>query len=69
VQTKIIDGEIPFIDPRYRERSLADRTLVDLMKRCWVYDPAERISIFEAVDILKKAVEDNRKEEAVREKE
>jgi len=69
VQTQLIDGEIPFIDPRYRERSFADRTLVDLMKRCWVYDPAERISIFEAVDVLKKAVEDNGKEEGVREKE
>ena len=59
VQTKIIDGETPYIDPRYRERSFGERKLVELMEKCWVYEPEKRISMFDAVDFLKKAIEEN----------
>ena len=59
VQKKLIDGELPYVDLRYKERSFAERKLIELMEKCWIYDPNERISIFDAVDFLKKAVEEN----------
>ena len=59
VQKKLIDGELPYVDLRYKERSFAERKLIELMEKCWIYDPNERISIFDAVDFLRKAVEEN----------
>ncbi len=59
VQKKVIAGIHPYVDPRYRERSLAERKLVELMEQCWIYNPDERISIFEAVTFLRDAVEEN----------
>ena len=29
------------------------------MDKCWLYDPDERISIFDAVEFLRQAVKDN----------
>ena len=59
VQKKIIDGKMPYVDSRYSERSFGERKLVELMKKCWIYDPDKRISIFEAVDFLKKTIKEN----------
>ena len=59
MQKKLIDGENAFIDPRYKERSFIERKLVELVEKCWIYDPAERISIFEAVDYLKEVIKEN----------
>ena len=59
VQEKLIDGELPYIDPRWKERSFAEGKLVELMERCWIYDPDERIGIFEAVEFLESAIEEN----------
>lgn len=50
------------MDPRYKERSFAEGKLVELMEKCWKYDPDERISIFEAVEFLRKAVEANKEQ-------
>jgi hypothetical protein len=55
-QERIMKGEKPPIDPRYRERSFAERTMVDIIERCWIYNPDERIDIFEVVHILRDAV-------------
>ena len=60
IQTKLIDGELPYLDPRYKNRSFAEKMLVELMEKCWIYDPDERISSFEAVEFLRKAVRDNK---------
>jgi hypothetical protein len=60
IQTKLIDGELPYVDPRYKDRSYAEKMLVELMEKCWIYDPDERISSFEAVEFLRKAVRDNK---------
>ena len=59
LQTKLIGGELPFVDPRYKDRSFAEKKLVELMEKCWIYNPDERISSFEAVEFLRKAVRDN----------
>jgi len=55
----LINGKLPYLDPRYKERSYAEKKLVELMEKCWLYDPDERISIFDAVEFLRQAVKDN----------
>lgn len=59
VQKVLIEGSLPYVDPRYKERSFAERKLVELMEQCWKYDPAERINIFDAVAFLRKAMKEN----------
>ena len=61
IQKKLIHGDLPYVDPRYKERSFAEEKLIELMERCWIYNPDERISIFEAVTFLRDAVEENEK--------
>lgn len=56
-QDRIMKGQKPPIDSRYRERSAAERTLVEIIERCWTYDPDNRIDIFEIVEKLSDAVE------------
>ena len=58
VQEKIIKGETAFIDPRYRTRSLAEKRLVEIMEKCWELKTQDRIDIFEAVRLLRQAVEE-----------
>jgi serine/threonine protein kinase len=55
VQQMVVDEERPYIDPRYRSRSFAEGQLVEIMERCWTYDPNERPDIFEVVRLLKAA--------------
>lgn len=52
----IVDGELPFIDPRYRTRSMIERRLVEIMEACWAYYPQDRISVFEVVAHLRETV-------------
>ncbi len=49
----------PYVDERYRTRSYAEGKLVDIMERCWEFDPAKRISIFDAVKMLREASKEN----------
>jgi len=60
VQKKVIAGVHPYVDPRYKERSFVERKLIELMEHCWIYNPDERISIFEAVEFLRKTVKENK---------
>ena len=50
---RFIDGELPYIDPRYRERSYIESRLIDVMLECWKYKPEDRISIFDLVLFLR----------------
>eukprot|EP00521_Asterionellopsis_glacialis_P014410 CAMPEP_0195305116 /NCGR_PEP_ID=MMETSP0707-20130614/35702_1 /TAXON_ID=33640 /ORGANISM="Asterionellopsis glacialis, Strain CCMP134" /LENGTH=420 /DNA_ID=CAMNT_0040369143 /DNA_START=307 /DNA_END=1569 /DNA_ORIENTATION=- len=59
VQKKIIDGDKPYIDERYRARSSAEGKLVEIMEKCLEYDPDKRIDIFEVVKFLRRAIKDN----------
>eukprot|EP00815_Leptocylindrus_aporus_P011123 CAMPEP_0116059472 /NCGR_PEP_ID=MMETSP0322-20121206/5811_1 /TAXON_ID=163516 /ORGANISM="Leptocylindrus danicus var. apora, Strain B651" /LENGTH=572 /DNA_ID=CAMNT_0003543849 /DNA_START=134 /DNA_END=1852 /DNA_ORIENTATION=- len=61
IHKRAIDRELSYIDPRYRTRSFAEGKLVEIMERCWKYDPDERADIFEVVDFLQKAVEENKR--------
>jgi len=55
-----VNGEWPYVDERYSQRSYAESVLVEVMKRCWTYDPNERISIFQVVGLLRDAVKKNK---------
>ena len=56
---KMIKKETAYIDPRYRNRTYAESALVEIMEECWTYDPDERVDIFEVVEFLREAVEEN----------
>lgn len=43
----------PYIDPRYQNRSYAERRLVEIMNQCHKLDPSERVDIFEVVAHLR----------------
>ena len=49
-------GDRPYIDPRYKERSLAEEKLVEIIEKCHEYYEEDRPSIFEVVDLLWQAV-------------
>lgn len=61
VQKKLIGKELAYVDPRYAEKGFAESKLVEVMEKCWVYEPDKRIDIFEVVKLLREAVEENTK--------
>ena len=61
VKKLVKKGETAFIDPRYKERSFAEKSLAELIPRCWKYNPDDRITIFELVDELRSAAQENRR--------
>lgn len=63
VQEKLINKETAYIDDRYRTRSYAEGQLVNIIEKCWIYDPRKRIDIFQVVKILRRAVKENLKRE------
>lgn len=60
MQKNLIDGKTAWLDPRYKERSFAEKKLIELMEKAWLYDPdEERISMFDAAIFLKQAIKEN----------
>jgi serine/threonine protein kinase len=57
VRRRVRKGKTPYIDPRYKNRSRAERKMVEAIERCWEYDPDERIDIFGVVKILREGVD------------
>jgi len=49
----VINGEEPYVDPRYRTRSFIEGRLVEIMSRCWKYEPGDRPTAFEVVNYLR----------------
>lgn len=58
VKQKIKEGKVPSIDPRFRERSLGERKLVEAIEKCWVVDKNQRGDIYDVVQILREASKD-----------
>ena len=56
MQEKTMAGETSPIDDRYRTRSLEEGKLVEIIERCWAFDPDDRPTIFEVVEFLRQAV-------------
>jgi len=59
VQAKVIAGDHPYIDPRWRNHSFAEGKIVELIDRCQKYKADDRIDSAEAVTFLRAAVEEN----------
>jgi hypothetical protein len=58
VGRRVGDGEKAYIDPRYKERSLAEAKLVEIIEKCHEYWPEDRPSIFEVINFLWDAIEE-----------
>lgn len=50
----IASGTAPYVDPRYRNRSMIENRLVEVMEQCWAHEPQRRPSIFEVVSQLRR---------------
>jgi len=57
----MVDGELAYLDPRYIGKNYIQDKLIDLMYRCWAYDPDKRADIFEAVTTLRDVVKEGKK--------
>lgn len=57
----VLDGELPFLDPRWRDQSFAEAKLVEVIKRTWATDANERIDINGVVTMLRDAMLKQRK--------
>lgn len=63
VQNRVKNGLKAFIDPRYfKERSLAEAKLAEIINRCYAYKPEDRPSVFEVVEFLRDALKQVREE-------
>lgn len=60
-QKKLLDGEIAYLDPRYKGRNYILDRLIELMYRCWVYEPDDRIDIFGSVSFLRETLKEAKK--------
>jgi hypothetical protein len=49
IRKMVADGRKPFVDDRYRTRSMAEGRLVEIMEQCWEFYAADRPPIYEAV--------------------
>jgi hypothetical protein len=49
----ITSGEIPYIDVRYRNRTMIEDRLIQVMESCWDLNPQNRASIFTIVQELR----------------
>jgi len=58
VQERVGEGEKAYIDPRYKERSLAEAKLIEIIEKCHAYYEQDRPSIFEVVKLLWQAIEE-----------
>jgi hypothetical protein len=63
LRKRVMKGEWPYVDPRYRTRSYIENRLVEVMEKTWAYYPQDRASIFEVVQHLQEtAVEWNKRQ-------
>lgn len=63
IQKLVKDGETAVIDPRFVESSFAENKLIEVIQRCFVYDPDMRADINEIWQMLKDAIGENEKYE------
>jgi hypothetical protein len=60
----LIDKKLAYIDPRWRTRSYVEGKLVEIMEKCWKYNPDERIDIFEVVRLLRDVLKESKRRKA-----
>jgi hypothetical protein len=57
-QVRILNNETAYIDPRWKNHSLAEGKLAEIIPLCWATDPSKRPSIFELVALLRDALKE-----------
>jgi hypothetical protein len=50
IRKMVMDGYKPFVDERYRTRSMVEGRLVEIMEQLWEFYAADRPTVFEAVE-------------------
>ena len=50
------NGELPFIDPRWKTRSFEEGAIVSMIEKMHAYEADKRPTIFEVVDQLRKSL-------------
>lgn len=58
MKVRVMQGDKAPIDPRYRERSVADAKLAEVIDWCHEFDPQKRPSIFDVVQFLRDAMKE-----------
>jgi hypothetical protein len=61
IHKKVKAGERPFVDPRWRKKSFAERKLIEIMEQMWTHHPDKRIDIFGVVSFLRDALKETRR--------
>jgi hypothetical protein len=59
VQARLMAKQAAFIDPRYRNRSFGESKLVEIIERCWVFDPDKRMDAFQLVQEIRAVIQEN----------
>ena len=59
IQKRIVKGDMAYVDPRYHDRSPSEAVLAEIIPKCYAFNPEDRPTIFELVDVLKVAVSKN----------
>ncbi len=54
IKKMILNGKKAHIDDVYRSGGAIERKLVEIIEKCWTFDPTERPSIFEIIDDLQR---------------
>lgn len=67
VHKELINGKRAFVDPRWKRQSFIESKLVDVMEACWKQEPKKRITIFQAVKMLREIKEQYEREKGKRE--
>jgi hypothetical protein len=53
IEKIIANGTLPYLDPRYKDRSFVERGMYDIMEQGFVVDPEQRVDIFTVVRHLR----------------
>lgn len=57
-QKRILSNNTAYIDPRWKDHSMAEGKLADIIPLCWATAASERVSIFEIVELLRDALKE-----------
>lgn len=54
IKRQIVAGKRPFVDPRYRTRSVIEKGLVKIMEKCWAQEREDRPTSYELVKYMRR---------------
>ncbi|KAL3918261.1 MAG: hypothetical protein SGARI_007512, partial [Bacillariaceae sp.] len=66
-QKRVKEGEIPFIDPRYKSQDPLQAIFAEIIESCWTYNPINRPSVFDVIKRLRNLHKEVKKRDAEKE--